>query len=82
MPLQTVVPLILVLDFSASLLMSRNARADVKWQEIIPLFPTSLIGIVFGVTLLVSLPREPLLTERTSTARYSIWPAIPAEYSW
>lgn len=62
MPLQTVVPLILVLDFSASLLMSRNARADVRWLEIIPLLPTSLIGIVIGVTLLVSLPREPLLT--------------------
>lgn len=62
MPLQTVVPLILVLDFSASLLMSRNARADVIWQEIIPLLPTSLIGIVIGVTLLVNLPREPLLT--------------------
>ena len=61
-PLQTVVPLIIVLDFSASLLMSRNARADVRWQEIIPLLPTSLIGIIIGVTLLVSLPREPLLT--------------------
>lgn len=61
-PLQTVVPLILVLDLSASLLMTRNARADVKWQEIIPLLPTSLIGIVIGVSLLVSLPREPLLT--------------------
>lgn len=61
-PLQTVVPLILVLDLSASLLMTRNARADVKWQEIIPLLPSSLIGIVIGVSLLVSLPREPLLT--------------------
>ena len=61
-PLQTVVPLILVLDLSASLLMTRKARADVEWQEIIPLLPTSLIGIVIGVSLLVSLPREPLLT--------------------
>ena len=61
-PLQTVVPLILVLDLSASLLMTRNARADVEWQEIIPLLPSSLIGIVIGVSLLVSLPREPLLT--------------------
>lgn len=42
--------------------MTRNARADVEWQEIIPLLPTSLIGIVIGVSLLVSLPREPLLT--------------------
>ena len=61
-PLQTVVPLILVLDLSASLLMTRKARAEVDWQEIIPLLPTSLIGIVIGVSLLVSLPREPLLT--------------------
>jgi uncharacterized membrane protein YfcA len=62
LPLQTVVPLVLVLDFSASLLMSSKGRADVQWKEILPLLPTSLLGIIIGVTLLVSLPREPLLT--------------------
>ncbi len=62
LPLQTVVPLVLVLDFTASLIMSRNARDHVRWNEIIPLLPTSLLGIVIGVTLLVSMPREPLLT--------------------
>jgi len=62
LPLQTVVPLVLVLDFSASMLMSRKARADVRWNEILPLLPTTLLGIIIGVTLLVSLPREPLLT--------------------
>jgi len=62
LPLQTVVPLVLVLDFSASLIMSHKARAHVQWAEILPLLPASLLGIVIGATLLVNLPREPLLT--------------------
>ena len=62
LPLQTVVPLVLVLDFSASLLLSRHTRAQVRWDEIRPLLPTTLIGILAGVSLLVNLPREPLLT--------------------
>ena len=62
LPLQSVVPLVLVLDFSASLVMSGRARAHVRWNEILPLLPTSLVGIIIGLSLLVSLPREPLLT--------------------
>ena len=62
LPLQTVVPLVLVLDFTASLIMSRNARDHVQWKEVMPLLPTSLLGIIIGVTLLLSMPREPLLT--------------------
>jgi len=61
LPLQTAVPLVLILDFSASLLLSSHARAHVNWKEILILFPTTVIGIVVGVTLLVNLPREPLL---------------------
>lgn len=62
LPLQTVVPLVLVIDVSASLIMSSNARAHVQWKEIMPLLPTMLLGTITGATLLVSLPREPLLT--------------------
>lgn len=62
MPLQTVVPLVLVLDFIASLIISRGAREHVQWDEVIALLPTTLVGIAAGVTLLVSLPKEPLLT--------------------
>jgi len=62
LPLQTVVPLVLVLDFVASLIMSRNARVHVRWEEIAPLLPTSLLGIIIGISLLLILPREPLLT--------------------
>lgn len=62
LPLQFVVPLVLVLDFSASLTLSRHARRYVRWDEIIPLLPSTLVGIVLGVMLLVRLPQEPLLT--------------------
>jgi uncharacterized membrane protein YfcA len=56
------VPLVLVLDFSASLVLSRYTRAQVRWDEIRPPLPTTLLGILAGVSLLVNLPREPLLT--------------------
>ncbi len=62
LPLQFVVPFILLLDFTASVVMGHKAREHVNWKEIRPLLPFSLIGIVLGVMLLTSLPREPLLT--------------------
>jgi uncharacterized membrane protein YfcA len=61
-PLQFVVPLMLVLDFSASLALSSHTRQHVKWSEVRPLIPFSIIGIALGVVLLIRLPREPLLT--------------------
>lgn len=61
LPLQFVVPFILLLDFTASLVMGRNARQHVNWQEIKPLLPFSLIGVGLGVVLLINLPKEPLL---------------------
>jgi uncharacterized membrane protein YfcA len=33
LPLQTVVPLVLVPDFCASLVMSHKARTNVQWNE-------------------------------------------------
>lgn len=60
-PLQFVVPLCLVLDFSASLALSRHGRHQVRWDEIRPLLPFTILGIVLGSLLLLNLPREPLL---------------------
>jgi uncharacterized protein len=62
LPLQFVVPLCLMLDFSASLVLSRHGRRQVRWDEIRPLLPFTVIGIVLGAFLLLKLPREPLLT--------------------
>ena len=61
LPLTFVVPLLLVLDFVASVALSRHTRLQVRWDEIRLLVPTSIVGILFGAMLLVNLPREPLL---------------------
>ena len=77
LPLQTVVPLVLVLDLCASLIMSHKARAHVQWAEIVPLLPASLLGIIVGATLLQAfkaeiitpLPQLALGDENRSAAR-------------
>lgn len=61
MPLQFVVPLVLVLDFTASLTLGGKSRQQINWQELKPLIPSGAIGVMLGVTLLIHTPREPLL---------------------
>lgn len=61
LPLTFVVPLLLVLDFVASVVLSRHTHLQVRWDEIRLLVPTSIVGILTGAVLLVNLPREPLL---------------------
>jgi uncharacterized membrane protein YfcA len=61
LPLQFVVPFILVMDFTASLVLGRSTRHQIQWQELKPLLPFSAVGVVIGVTLLIHMPREPLL---------------------
>lgn len=62
LPLQFVVPFVLLLDFSASAVMGRHAGTLVNWAEIRPLLPFSLLGVILGAALLIKLPKEPLLT--------------------
>lgn len=62
LPLKFVVPFVLILDFSASLVMSGKTRKHARWDEIRPVLPYSLVGVVMGALLLVNLPKEPLLT--------------------
>ena len=61
LPLTFVVPMVLVLDFVASIVLSRNTRLQVRWDEVRSLLPTSIVGIIIGTIMLVSLPRDPLL---------------------
>jgi hypothetical protein len=61
LPLTFVVPMVLVLDFVASIVLSSHTRMLVRWDEIRILLPPSIIGILAGSVMLVSLPREPLL---------------------
>lgn len=61
LPLTFVVPLILLLDFTASTLMSGFNFRQVKWDEIGILIPFGIVGVVLGTQLLVSLPSAPML---------------------
>lgn len=61
LPLTFVVPMMLALDFVASIVLSHHTHLEVRWDEIKILMPTSLAGMLIGVILLVKLPHEPLL---------------------
>lgn len=61
MPLQFVVPLVLLLDFSASLVLGGVHFKRVQWGEIGVLIPFSIAGVALGTGLLMNLPQAPML---------------------
>ena len=61
LPLSFVVPLQLLLDFTAALALGTRVRAQVDRAEMAWLLPFMLAGMVAGVTLLVRLPRRATL---------------------
>jgi uncharacterized membrane protein YfcA len=61
-PLTLVVPFMLLMDFTASAILGRTTRRDASWDELKPLLPGSIVGVVLGATLLLHLTKEPLLT--------------------
>jgi uncharacterized membrane protein YfcA len=61
LPLKFVVPLVLLLDFTASIVIGGFNFKRVKWGEIGVLIPFGLIGVVLGTNLLVNLPQNPML---------------------
>ena len=60
-PLPIVVSFILLLDFTASLVLGGVNFRQVRWDEVKPLVPFSVVGVALGTTLLISLPKQPLL---------------------
>ncbi|MBJ6610753.1 MAG: sulfite exporter TauE/SafE family protein [Candidatus Thiothrix moscowensis] len=61
LPLTFVVPLILLLDFTASLVMGGVDFKHVPWKEVGALIPFSILGVIVGTQLLVNLPVTPML---------------------
>jgi len=61
-PLPEVVPFMLIADFAASALVGGLAFRQVDWPEIRRLMPATMVGVVIGTHLLVSLPPALLLT--------------------
>jgi uncharacterized membrane protein YfcA len=60
-PIKFVIPMIVLLDVVASLRQASKLRGGVYKQELIPLLPFMLAGMVGGAFLLVRLPAEVLL---------------------
>lgn len=61
LPLQFVVPLILLLDFTASVVIGGFNWRRVRLDEIRVLLPFGIVGVVLGTSLLVKLPTGPML---------------------
>ncbi len=61
LPLKFVIPMIVLLDFSAALKIGTQFRADISRRELAYLLPFMVIGMVGGVFLLIKLPARVLL---------------------
>jgi len=61
LPLQTVVPLVVMVDFLATLTTGLRFREQVDGSELKVLIPSVAIGILAGVTLLAVLPKHAAL---------------------
>jgi uncharacterized membrane protein YfcA len=62
LPLQFVVPFMLVLDFTAAVtLLGGQGLRQVRWDELKPLVPFGIAGVLLGISLLMNLPKTPLL---------------------
>lgn len=59
--LTSIVPVILLTDFTSSVVLGGFTFRQVAWAEIRRLLPAGIIGVVLGTSLLVSLPRTPML---------------------
>src|ERR687895_2233251 len=60
-PLQFAVPLILALDFTASLVLGGTNAKKANWEEIKLLLPFGMVGACVGAYALVTLPTTPVL---------------------
>jgi uncharacterized membrane protein YfcA len=61
LPLQFVVPMVLLLDFTASIVIGGFNFRRVQWDELGVLIPIGIAGVVLGTSLLVNLPSGPML---------------------
>ena len=61
LPLKFVVPLVLLLDTTASIMIGGFNFKRVKWSEVAVLTPFGIVGVLLGTSLLVSLPPGPML---------------------
>ena len=93
LPLAFVLPLAALLDLGSALALGFHTRRQADTRELLTLVPFTLVGLVLGVTLLLSLPRDAsllalglfvcayavnLMLRRETRRRLSRWWAAPA----
>lgn len=61
LPLHTVVPLVVLLDYIASASQGAANRQDIRWRELVPLIPFSLAGVLVALFVLTRSDGEMLL---------------------
>jgi uncharacterized membrane protein YfcA len=61
LPLQTVVPLVVMVDFLATVTTGVRFREHVEVAELKLLIPSVIVGVLSGVTLLAMLPKQAAL---------------------
>jgi uncharacterized membrane protein YfcA len=60
-PLRFAIPLVLALDFTASLVLGSTNNRKANWSEIKMLLPAGMIGACIGAFALLTLPTKPIL---------------------
>jgi hypothetical protein len=60
-PLQFVIPLVLALDFTASVVLGTTSNDKANWSEIKVLLPAGMVGACLGAFALLTLPTKPVL---------------------
>lgn len=60
-PLQFAIPLVLALDFTASLALGSTNFSKANWSEIKILLPAGMVGACIGAFALLTLPTQPVL---------------------
>jgi len=60
-PLHFAIPLVLALDFTASVILGSTNNKKANWSEIKLLLPAGMIGACIGAFALISLPTQPIL---------------------
>jgi uncharacterized membrane protein YfcA len=60
-PLHFAIPLVLALDFTASVILGSTNNKKANWSEIKVLLPAGMVGACIGAFALISLPTQPIL---------------------
>ena len=60
-PLQFAIPLVLALDFTASIVLGTTTGQKANWSEIKILLPAGMVGACIGAFALLNLPTQPIL---------------------